>query len=282
MRGTRFVVPTPVGGEAGGSRESIAGTPLSALGEVALEPELAAITRRDGERVNTIQAFLVPYQLIQDSLDDFSQRVEAAGLVPPEGTRLELGGDFEQRSESMQTLIAFAVPLFVLMAAVVVLAFNSFRLASIILVVAFLSVGLSMLALWLFDHPMGFVAIVGTMGLVGLAINDAIVVLNHLRSDPRAAEGDPEQTAEVVLDATRHILATTFTTIGGFLPLIVFGGRFWPPMATAIAGGVIGASILALYFVPSAFVLARRRSVDARPARVDRSSPPSGLQAEVA
>ena len=72
----------------------------------------------------------------------------------------------------------------------------------------------------------------------------------------------PQATADVVLDATRHILATTMTTIGGFLPLIVFGGRFWPPMATAIAGGVIGASILALYFVPSVFVVFQSRKQD--------------------
>lgn len=239
--------------------DGLAGVPLTALGQIELEPELAAIMRRNGERVNTVQAFLVPYKLIQSSLDDFTERLAAASLELPPGVRLEFGGDVEQRSESMQELAAFAVPLFVLMAATIVLTFNSFRLASIIFAVAILSVGLAMLAIWIFGHPMGFVAIVGTMGLVGLAINDAIVVLNHLRSDARAAEADAEPTAEVVLDATRHIIATTLTTIGGFFPLIVFGGRFWPPMATAIAGGVIGASILALYFVPSLFVVVRRR-----------------------
>ncbi len=60
--------------------------------------------------------------------------------------------------------------------------------------------------------------------------------------------------------AARHILATTFTTIGGFLPLILFGGRFWPPMATAIAGGVGGASILALDLVPATFAIVQRRA----------------------
>ncbi|MEM9174948.1 MAG: efflux RND transporter permease subunit [Myxococcota bacterium] len=251
-----------------GSAGTLAGIPLSVVGGLELTPELAAITRRNGERMNTVQAFLVPYQLIQTSLDDFSARMEAAAIELPPGVRLELGGDFEQRAESTQELAAFALPLFVLMAATIVLTFNSFRMASIIFAVAFLSVGLAMLAIWLFGHPMGFVAIVGTMGLVGLAINDAIVVLNHLRSDPRSAEADPEATAEVVLDATRHILATTMTTIGGFLPLILFGGRFWPPMATAIAGGVIGASILALYFVPSVFVFFQARQHRAQPVGV--------------
>ena len=116
--------------------------------------------------------------------------------------------------------------------------------------------------MWAFGHPLGFLAIVGAMGLVGLAINDSIVVLSALRHSSSASSGDLEATREVVVRASRHILATTFTTMGGFLPLILFGGRFWPPLATAVVGGVGGASILALYLVPSIFrllALKRRR-----------------------
>ena len=271
IHSTRLLVSSP-GPPGPGARGALEGIPLGAVGTLELQPELTAITRRNGERVNTVQAFLTPYHLIQDSLDDFTALLAASGFTVPPGYRLELGGDFEQREESMAKLAAFALPLFLIMAATIVLTFNSFRLAGIIFAVALLSVGLALLSVWLFDHPMGFVAIVGTMGLVGLAINDTIVVLNALHLDPRSRDGEPEPTAEVVLDATRHILATTMTTIGGFLPLIVFGGRFWPPMATAIAGGVVGASILALYLVPSLYVLAiRRRSKAPRPHPADGS-----------
>lgn len=256
-------------------RSDLEGIPLRALGGIELEPDLAAITRRNGERVNTLQAFLVPYHLIQDSLDDFSARLSESGFEPPPGYRLELGGDFEERQAAVSNLAAFALPLFLLMGGAIVLTFDSFRLASIIFAVAALSVGLALFSVWLFGHPMGFIVIVGTMGLVGLAINDAIVMLNALRLDERSARGEPEPTADVVLDATRHILATTLTTVGGFLPLILFGGRFWPPMATAIAGGVIGASILALYLVPSLFVLTRRARRERRPRPLAVSSPRS-------
>ncbi|MEQ8693169.1 MAG: hypothetical protein RIC89_20325, partial [Pseudomonadales bacterium] len=51
------------------------------------------------------------------------------------------------------------------------------------------------------------------------------------------------------------IVSTTVTTIGGFVPLIVSGGTFWPPLATAIAGGVAGSAIIALYMVPACFRL---------------------------
>jgi multidrug efflux pump subunit AcrB len=98
--------------------------------------------------------------------------------------------------------------------------------------------------------------IVGTMGLIGVAINDSIVVLAALRENQEARTGDPAAVRDVVLRSTRHVLSTTLTTIAGFLPLILGGGGFWPPLATAIAGGVSGATIMALYLIPSGYVLA--------------------------
>ena len=143
----------------------------------------------------------------------------------------------------------------VLMVATLVLSFSSYRIAAIIGAVAFLSVGLSLGALAVFGHPFGFMAIIGTMGLIGVAINDTIVVLAAIREEENAAAGDADAIAEVVVRSTRHVLSTTLTTIAGFIPLLVQGGGFWPPLATAIAGGVSGATILALFFGPSCYVL---------------------------
>jgi len=77
------------------------------------------------------------------------------------------------------------------------------------------------------------------------------VVLAGLRADPDASKGQVEATVEVVASATRHVIATTVTTVVGFTPLLCAGGGFWPPMVISIAGGVTGSTLLALYFVPS-------------------------------
>lgn len=53
-------------------------------------------------------------------------------------------------------------------------------------------------------------------------------------------------------------MATTFTTIAGFLPLMMEGGGFWPPLAITIAGGVGGATLTALVFVPTSYLLVNR------------------------
>ena len=139
------------------------------------------------------------------------------------------------------------------------LSFQSFRQASIVGVVALLSVGLSLGALWTFGHPFGFMAIVGTMGLIGIAINDSIVVLAALRDDAEARSGDVGAVVDVVVRSTRHVLSTTVTTIAGFTPLLLEGTGLWPPLATAIAGGVGGATLLALILVPGSYLLATRR-----------------------
>ena len=55
--------------------------------------------------------------------------------------------------------------------------------------------------------------------------------------------------------STRHVVTTTLTTAVGFVPLILVGGEFWPPLAVAIATGVIGATFLALYLIPAVYFI---------------------------
>jgi len=240
------------------ARAGQAPSSLSAFGDFVLSPETSAITRTDGQRSNAVFGFLSPYVLPAPVLADFFARVDAAGLEPPDGYRILVGGEAENQGEAMADLMSTAGPLLVLMVAAVVLAFNSFRYAVVIFVVGFLSVGLAMFGVWLFGTPLGFNAIVGALGLVGLSINGSIVVLSALKANDKARAGDPDAIRETVVDATRHILATTLTTIGGFAPLLIEGDSFWLPFAAAVAGGVSGSALLALVFAPSAFVLLAR------------------------
>ena len=155
------------------------------------------------------------------------------------------------------------------MAIVVILSLNSFKQAALIGVVGFLSFGLALFGVRLFGYPFGYMALIGSLGMMGLAINGAIIVLSALKSNTDAVAGDIEASADVVVDATRHIVSTTATTICGFIPLIVAGGTFWPPLATAIAGGVAGSAIIALFSVPAVFIWLHRRHNTEEPEAVD-------------
>ncbi|AOX01779.1 acriflavine resistance protein B [Moorena producens PAL-8-15-08-1] len=234
--------------------------PLSALGEIELVPELATITRRHGQRVNTVQGFITAGVLPSTVLADFRERLETSDFQLPPGYSLEWGGESAERNEAVGNLLSTVGVLVVLMVATLVLSFGSFRSAGIIALVGIGSIGLALASLWMFDYPLGFMAILGTVGLVGVAINDSIVVLAALRSDSMARQGNRKAMVEVIVLSTRHVLTTTITTVAGFVPLLLDGGQFWPPLAICIAGGVGGATLLALLFVPCAYLLLFGRS----------------------
>ncbi|MAT84765.1 MAG: acriflavin resistance protein [Gammaproteobacteria bacterium] len=234
--------------------------PMEAIGTWQVAPAASGIERYQGSRISSVQAYLEPFVLPAGVMAEFRQRLEAAGLSLPAGYRLDIGGEEEERSESLGGLMRVFVMFAAAMAAVVILSLNSFRHGALIGLVGFLSFGLALFGVRLFGYPLGFQAIIGGLGMVGLAINGALIVLSALKADPGARAGDPGATVDVVMDATRHIVSTTVTTMGGFVPLIVFGGTFWPPLATAIAGGVGGSAIIALVTVPAVHLaLAGRR-----------------------
>ncbi|MGP9805415.1 efflux RND transporter permease subunit [Paracoccus sp. NSM] len=251
------------------------GVPLSSLGTLQLEPSESTITRRNGERVNNVQAYLMPGVLPAIALAGAMALLEAEGYAPPQGIRLETGGDTDARDSTVRALVAPLGLIVTLSLAVVVLTFNSFRLTLIAFAVAGLSAGLSMLALAIFGYPFGINAIIGVIGSIGVSVNAALIVLSGLQQDARAASGDRQAMVEVVAGSARHITSTTITTVGGFLPLILAGGGFWPPFAMSVAGGVALSVTLAFAFTPQMFALTLRRPAPV--AAPDRSATPEFL-----
>ncbi len=240
--------------------------PLSALSQVHVIPATAGITHLNGRRLNEVKAYLKAGVLPAVVQKEFLRRLEESDFELPPGYVLTFGGESMERDDAIGNLMASVGVLMVLMAATLVLSFGSFRMAAIIGIIAVLSAGPGLGALWLFGFPFGFMAIIGTMGLIGVAINDSIVVLAAIREDDQASTGRRDAVLQVVMRATRHVVATTLTTIAGFVPLLIGGGGFWPPLAVAIAGGVGGATLLALYFVPSAYILAMCRGCESEAA----------------
>lgn len=245
---------------------SFPGVPLSAIADISLTPSEPIITRRNAERVNTIQAFILRDVLPEEALVQVQAALEADGFALPAGYRLEIGGDSDARAETMGNLLASLGLIVTLSIAAIVMTFNSFRLSAIALVVSVLSAGLSILALAVFQYPFGINAIIGVIGSIGVSINAAIIIMTGLRDDPGARAGDEDAMVKVLMGSSRHIISTTITTFGGFLPLILAGGGFWPPFAMSVAGGVLLSTVVSFYFTPPMFALlyARRSGKKAR------------------
>lgn len=224
---------------------------VSALGDFKLNSSIAGITRKNGDRVNIIEGFLLPNAPAVDAGKALQQKLLDIGFELPKGYRIKMAGDADEQQEALGLLATYLPVLLVLMLTTLILTFKSVRLASLIGSVAILSVGLGMFSLWLSGLPIGFNPLLGCAGLIGVAINGSIVVIAAINSNELAKSGDITEIVKETMGCSRHILSTTFTTVGGFIPLLLFSeGSFWPPLAVVLAGGVGFSVILSLIYTP--------------------------------
>ncbi|MCZ8530629.1 efflux RND transporter permease subunit [Alteromonas sp. PRIM-21] len=239
-------MPIPVAGD-----NAISWSPLAAVTNLTLQPATSSITRVDGERLNRIQAFLLPGVPAVDASNQLRDLLDSQ-LELPEGYRIHLAGDADEQQQALGKLATYAPVLLVLMITTLILTFTSLRMAGVIALVAILSVGLGMFSLWISGLPVGFNPLLGCAGLIGVAINGSIVVIAAINANPKAKQGDTKAIVEETMSCSRHILSTTFTTVGGLIPLLLFSeGSFWPPLAVVLAGGVGFSVILSLVFTPT-------------------------------
>jgi multidrug efflux pump subunit AcrB len=230
---------------------------LDSFGSSTLTNKSSIISRLDGQRSNVVEGWIWTGTLpsatenyIKDDVRDFESRL-------PIGYKLKLKGEAESRGESQGQIYSSALIYLVLIIIGLVLALNSFRETGLILSVAFLSVGLSFVGLFLGQQNYGFIATISAVGLIGLSINDSIIVLSHIKEEAEKKLITKAELVEVVIRSTRHIITTSLTTLGGFLPLI-FASVFFKPLAWAMSIGVLGATITALLYIPAMFLITRK------------------------
>jgi multidrug efflux pump len=227
----------------------------------------------DSQRVITVEANMVPGELLSIELPKLQAQLPNMGLDPR--VTLTVKGQNEQQDESTEFLKnAFLIALFV-MAIILVTQFNSFYQAFLILsAVLFSTVGV-FLGLLIFQKPFGIVMSgIGVIALAGIVVNNNIVLIdtyNILRK-----EGVPAMEAILRTGAQRlrPVLMTTVTTILGLLPMVAevnidFIGRsvdiggpsteWWSQLATAVAGGLAFATVLTLVLTPCMLALKAKR-----------------------
>lgn len=232
--------------------------PLSAIASPTLEVTEALIFRSEGERMNYVQAYPQPGLLPEILLQKALEAVANADIDIPEGYRTDIGGDSDERTSTIDGLLSSVLLIITLSLATLVLTFRSFRLTIGATIVAGLSAGLALLSVAIMGFPFGINALIGVIGSIGVSINAAIIVFTALQGNQAAAGGDLDAAAHEIINGARHILSTTLTTFGGFLPLLFSGGLFWPPFAAAVAGGVLLSGSLAFLFAPAYFFLVHK------------------------
>lgn len=239
----------------------------TAKGQVLLgslvAPELgkgsAAITHEDRKRIVSVSATLTDGANARDAVATFTSSAEK-NLALPEGVAMKIGGENEETNKSfLEMFFAFIAGIF-LMYAVVVLEFNSFRLATYTLIIVPLSLIGVMAGLLITFKPLSFPSLLGMIALGGVIINHAIILIDAFVS-PLRKEHDTEKgltNTEKTLDdyiitaaasRLRPIFLTTITTAMGMIPLS-FAAPLWAPLAYTIMFGLIFGTILTLVFIP--------------------------------
>ncbi|MEH6565321.1 MAG: efflux RND transporter permease subunit [Halopseudomonas sp.] len=233
--------------------------PLTALARIEPDWQPASIQHRDGVRVLSVTAGLEQGYSFSQVLDALRTRLEQAPL--PEGVRMEIGGDSEGSGDANRALFTTAPVGIMLLLFFLLLQFNSFsRVGIVLLTVPLASVGVFP-GLVLSGSPFGFQSMLGVIALVGIVVNNAIVLIDVV--DQRLAEGMSisDAVSEAVMRRTRPILLTTATTIAGLLPLAFSSSTLWPPMAWAIISGLLASTVLTLLVVPAVCRLALRARI---------------------
>ncbi len=248
--------------------------PLSLIAHVEADWQAASIQHRDGVRVYSVIAGLDTGYGFSQVVDALNAQLEQQPL--PVGTRMELGGDLESSGEANQAILNTAPIGILLLLFFLLLQFNSYRRVGIILLTVPLAAAGIFPGLVLSGLPFGFQPLLGIIALVGIVVNNAIILLDLI--DSRLQVGDDINTAvnEAVIRRTRPILLTTATTVAGLLPLAFSSSTLWPPMAWAIISGLLASTIQTLLVVPAVCRLtlgARKRNIpDASPVKVQGSS----------
>lgn len=237
------------------SQTSKAKVPLKQVADLELTWQPNNILRRNRLRTVTVMADVEQGyhpQKLAGSIKPWLDQEKASWSVD---SFYEFGGEKEKSEESAGSIVEqvpFAALLIVLL---LVSQFNSFRHALIILATIPMGVIGVTIGLIVTGASMGFMVFLGIVSLSGIVINDAIVLLERIKHEQDNGVNPFEAVVEASKRRMRPILLTTYTTVGGMLPLWLGGGPMFKPMAIAIIFGLIFATLLTLVFVPVLYCL---------------------------
>ena len=237
--------------------------PLSAGANFRYELEQPTIWRRNRLPTVTIKAAIVgptqPATIVQQlapKVQEFSDRL-------PAGYRVELGGAVESSAESQGPIAAVAPLMLFIMATILMIQLQSFSRLFLVFAVAPTALIGVVAALLISNAPLGFVAILGVLALIGILIRNSVILVVQI--EQLRSEGVPA--LQAVIEATEHRMRPIMlTAAAATLALIPISREvFWGPMAYAMMGGIVVGTVLTLLFLPALYVTWFRIRSEERP-----------------
>ncbi|AHM04692.1 RND multidrug efflux transporter, Acriflavin resistance protein [Roseibacterium elongatum DSM 19469] len=243
--------------------------PISNFVSFAPVARTGTITRIDERRVVTIEANVAPGLLVNDQVTALQAALEAADLPPT--VSYSFAGEAEDQAEAAAFLTrAFLAAIF-LMLVILVLQFNSFYQALVIMSAIVFSIAGVLLGLLVTGRPFGIVmGGIGVIALAGIVVNNNIVLIDTYNDLRRAGMAAREAALRAGAQRLRPVLLTAVTTALGLMPMVLgakldfftrelaLGApstQYWTELSSAIVGGLSVATLLTLILTPAMLML---------------------------
>ncbi|EPJ88824.1 AcrB/AcrD/AcrF family protein [Pseudomonas sp. CFII64] len=252
--------------------------PLLAFATVRYEMEQPLVWRRDRKPTITVKAAVADDMQPTDLVKQLKPDIDKFSAGLPVGYKVATGGTVEESSKA-QGPIASVVPLMIfLMATFLMIQLHSVQKMFLVASVAPLGLIGVVLALIPTGTPMGFVAILGILALIGIIIRNSVILVTQINIYERDGYLPWDAVAHATQHRRRPILLTAAAASLGMIPIA--REVFWGPMAYAMIGGIIIATLLTLLFLPALYVAWYRikepsdsdRDASAKPAELSGTS----------
>jgi multidrug efflux pump len=226
--------------------------PLGAVANLRYEIEQPTIWRRARIPTITLKAGIVDNVQPKTIVDQLAPKVATFKKELPAGYSVEVGGSVEESAKSQAPIVAVVPLMLFIMATVLMVQLQSFQRLFLVFAVAPLAVIGVVMALLPSGAPLGFVAILGVLALIGILIRNSVILIVQIEDLKK--EGRPAWDA--VVEATEHRMRPILlTAAAASLALIPIAREiFWGPMAYAMMGGIIMGTLLTLLFLPALYV----------------------------
>ncbi|WP_407538024.1 efflux RND transporter permease subunit [Acinetobacter baumannii] len=225
--------------------------PLAQIAKIEYKFEDGLIWHRNRLPTITVRADIRTNLQPATVVSELAESMEKLRAELPSGYLIEVGGTVEESARGQSSVNA-GMPLFLaVVMTLLMIQLKSLSRATIVFLTAPLGLIGVVLFLLLFNKPFGFVAMLGTIALSGMIMRNSLILIDQIEQDRQA--GHP--TWEAIIDATvrrfRPIILTALAAVLAMIPLS--RSIFFGPMAVAIMGGLIVATLLTLFFLPALY-----------------------------
>ncbi|WP_341236654.1 efflux RND transporter permease subunit [uncultured Limnobacter sp.] len=230
--------------------------PLSQVGKVDMSFEPGVIWREGGEFAITVKADVVSGIQGTTVALAMNKALDPLRAELPLGVGVKLDGLAADSGKAQQSIMASVPLMLFIVLTLLMLQLKSFGRTLLVYFTGPLGIIGAALALIITARPFGFVAQLGVIALFGMIIRNSVILVDQIEQD-RAAGVDPfEAIIGSTIRRSRPILLTAAAAVLAMIPLM--RSQFWGPMAVAIMGGLIVATLLTLFFLPALYAAAYR------------------------